>query len=149
MTKATAANCWTLRGTETPAFPGSGSVSVSALPSTHLGEGVAVDQAVGPAVDGEVDAQVQILPVVIIPVHVLGHPVASHEFALDQTRVLHLGLDDAHAVILQVVVDAHLADPVMLLCRDSNFLHEVGIELQNLPKAPHSKGREKETILTS
>ncbi|RLW12349.1 hypothetical protein DV515_00000601 [Chloebia gouldiae] len=80
--------------------------------TTHLGEGVAVDQAVGAAVHGEVNAQVQILPVVIIPVLILGHPVASHEFALEQTRVLHLGLDDAHAVIFQVVVEAHLADPV-------------------------------------
>lgn len=101
---------------------------------THLGEAVAVDQAVGPAVDGEVDAQVQILPVVIIPLLILGHPVAFHEFALEQTRVLHLRLDDTHAVILQVIIDAHLADPVMLLCRDGNLLLEVGIELQNLPK---------------
>lgn len=112
----------------------------------HLCESVAVDDAVRPAVHGDVHAPIQIFPVVMLPLVVLGHAVASEKRALAKTRVVHKRLDDGHAVVFQIVIDTHLADPVMLLLRERNVFLEIGIKLQNLPKGKYPKERERETI---
>lgn len=116
--------------------------------ATHLCEWVTVYYVVRPAIHGDVHAPIQIFPVVMIPMVILGHPVASNKFALRKTRVLHNRLYDGHAVIFQIVIDTHLADPVMLFCRERNIFLEIGIKFQNLPKGQYNKEREKETNLT-
>lgn len=121
-------------------------MSMFSAQETHLCESVTVDYAVRPAVHGDVHAPIQIFPVVMFPAVILGHPVASEKRALTKTRVIHERLYDGHAVIFQIVIDTHLADPVMLLLRERNFFLEIGIKLQNLPKGKYPKGRERETI---
>ena len=108
-------------------------MSVFSVQATHLCERVTVHYAVRPAIHGDVHAPIQILPVVMIPTVVLGHPVASDKFALRKARVRHNRLYDGHGVIFQIVIDTHLADPVMLFCGERNIFLEIGIELQNLP----------------
>lgn len=118
----------------------------SSIQGTHLCEWVTVNDAVCPAVHGDVDASIQILPVVMIPVIILGHTMTSDKFALTNTRVLHNRLCDRYGVIFQIVIYTHLANTVMLLCRERNIFLEIGIKLQNLPGGQDPKGREKETI---
>lgn len=121
-------------------------MSVFSVKATHLCEAVTVDYAVRPAIHGDVHAPIQIFPVVMIPMVILGHPVTSDKFALKKTRVLHNRLYDGHAVIFQIVIDTHLADPVMLFCGERNIFLEIGIKLQNLPKGQYPKGRKRETV---
>lgn len=122
------ADYWILPGLSacnSPHFPCQGSL--------YLREPVTVDDAVRPAIHGDVYAPIQILPVVMVPMVILGHTVASDKFALRKTRVGHNGLYDEYAVIFQIVIDCHLADPVMLFCRERNIFLEIGIKLQDLP----------------
>lgn len=107
-------------------------MSVFSVPATHLGERVTVDYVVRPAIHGDVHASIQVLPVVMLPTVILGHAMASDKFALRDTRVLHNRLYDTYAVVFQVVIDTHLANTVMLFCRERNIFLEIGIELQNL-----------------
>lgn len=95
----------------------------------HLCERVTVDYAESLAIDGDVHAPIQVFPVVMVPAVILGNPLAFDELALRNTRVLHDGLHDRHAVILQVVINTHLADPEMLFCGYGNIFLEIGIKL--------------------
>lgn len=108
----------------------------------HLCERVAVHYAESLAIDGDVHAPIQIFPVVMVPTVILRYPLAFDELALRNTRVLHNGLHDGHAVVLQVVINAHLADTEMLFCRYGNIFLEIGIKLQHLQRGKDPGRRE-------
>lgn len=71
----------------------------------HLCKCVALRDVVLEAVHLQVHAEVEVFPDVEVAALVLGQAVAFEPRPLWYPRVLHSGLDDAHAVVLQVVVD--------------------------------------------
>jgi len=93
---------------------------------------VAVAQAEGMAIDGEVLAQVQLLPRVGLALVVLRKAVAADELALRDARVLHKRLVDLHGVVLEEVEDGDGAHAVELVRALVDCLLEVAVEAEDL-----------------
>ena len=84
------------------------------------------------AVECDVNVQVEVLPVPVIALVILGQTLALYQFALWHAAVLHVRFDDGYAVVLQVVVDDDGADAKVLVRRLVNGLFEVGVKFQHL-----------------
>lgn len=84
------------------------------------------------AVEGDVDVEVEVLPVPVIALVVLGQPHALDELALRHAAVLHVGFDDGDAVIFQVVVEDDGSDAEVLAGRLMDCLLVESIEFQYL-----------------
>lgn len=110
----------------------------------YLSDGVTVCNSVYSPIHTHVHGEVEVFPVVVIPLLVLGQPVAFDQFALWNSRVFHLRLQDTHTVVLQVVVDLHRTHTDTLIWRVQHFLLEVTVETQHLGAG----GRDKKKNLT-
>lgn len=110
------------------------SVELDALVGEEtLGEVVTVDHSEDPLVDVEVDANVQVLPSVVLGVIIwIWQLVSLQEDALGDTSVLNSWLDDVDGVIVQVVVDDALAESEVLVGVLNDWLLEVCVEAKNL-----------------
>ena len=84
------------------------------------------------AVESDVDVQVEVLPVPVVALVVLGQSHALDQLALGHAAVLDVGLDDRDAVVFQVVVDDDGADAEELARGLVHGLLEVGIKLEYL-----------------
>ena len=98
----------------------------------YLCEGITVCDAIACTVHTQVHALVQVLPVVGVTPVILGQTMALDQLSLGYPRILHRRLRDEHAVVLQVVVDDHRTNAVLLIRRVQHFLLKVSIETQHL-----------------
>lgn len=99
---------------------------------TDLCESVTLHDAVLDPVHLQVHGDVEVPPRVKEPTLGLWQTLAFDPRALRKPRVLHPGLNDAHGVILKVVVHDHRSDAVVLLRREQDALLEVRIEAEHL-----------------
>lgn len=80
----------------------------------------------------QVHADVQVFPPVALAAFILGQSLPFEPFSLRYPGVLHQGLEDAHAVVLQVVVDDHGAHAAHVLRGKPDLLLKVRVEAQHL-----------------
>lgn len=69
---------------------------------------------------------------VVLATVVLGQSLPLDELALGDAGVLHRGLNHAHAVVLQVVVEDHRPHAIVLVGGVLHGLLEVAIEAKHL-----------------
>lgn len=94
----------------------------------YLGKSVTLRDVVLDPVHLQVHAQVEVFPLVMISSFILGQTLAFEPFPLRYPRILHPGLNDAHAVILEVVVNDHGAHAVVFLRGVQDVFLKVCIE---------------------
>lgn len=98
----------------------------------YLCEGITLHDAVRDAIHLQVHANVEVLPQVVEPPLGLRQALAFDSLSLRNARVWHRRLHDAHGVVLQVVVDDHRPDAVVLLWGVEDVFLEVAMEAQHL-----------------
>lgn len=98
----------------------------------YLRESVTLHNAVLDPIHLQVHGDVEVLPQVVEPPLGLWQTLPFDPFALRYAGVWHCGLYDAHGVVLQVVVDDHGPDAVVLLRGVLDVFLEVAMEAQYL-----------------
>lgn len=98
----------------------------------YLRKRVALRDVVLDPVHLQVHADIEVFPLVMLSTLILGQPLAFDPFPLRYARVLHSGLNDAHAVILQVVVNDHGAHAALLFRGKQDRFLKVCVVAQHL-----------------
>lgn len=80
------------------------------------------------AIKGDIDSEVEILPVPEVTQIILREPLPLDQLALGDPTVVHHWLYHRDGVILKVVEDAHLPNSKVLVGRFMHRLLEIGIE---------------------
>lgn len=80
----------------------------------------------------QVHANVEVFPLVMLSTFIFGQPLAFDPFPLRYARILHSGLNDAHAVVLQVVVNDHGTHTVLLFRGKQDVFLKVRVVTQHL-----------------
>lgn len=80
------------------------------------------------AIKGDIDADIEVLPVPEVTQVILREPLPLYELSLRDPAVVHHRLHHRDRVILKVVEDAHLPNSKVLVGRFMHCLLEVGIE---------------------
>lgn len=94
-------------------------------------------------------AKVEVFPLVMLATFILGQTLAFDPFPLWYPRILHHGLNDAHAVILKVVVNDHGAHAVLLFRGIQDIFLKVSIKAQHLQEKRVGKNRQTRSYLDS
>lgn len=98
----------------------------------YLCESITLHDAVLDPVHLQVHGEVEVFPQVKDPSISLWQTLAFDAFSLRYPRILHCRLHDAHGVVLEVVVNDHGSDAVVLLGGVEDVLLEVPVETQHL-----------------
>ena len=67
------------------------------------------------AIEGDIDAEIEVLPVPEVTQVILGQPLPLDELALGDPTVVHHRLHHRNGVILKVIEDADLPDSEVLV----------------------------------
>lgn len=113
----------------------------------HLCESVTLHDAVLDPVHLQVHGDVEVLPQVGGATVTLGETLALDPFSLWYPGIRHRGLHNAHGVVLQVVVDDHWPNAVVLLRGVEDVLLEVAMEAQHLEGGKRLVKKSFRTIL--
>lgn len=98
----------------------------------YLCESITLYDSVLDPIRVQVHAEVEVFPMVILSIFILWQTLPSEPIPLYYPGILHPGLDDAHAVVLKVVINHHSAHSVLLYRGVQNTFLEVCIVAQHL-----------------
>lgn len=107
-------------------------VPARAFIQVYLCESIALYDVVLDPVHLQVHAKVEVFPQVMLSTFILWQLLAFDPLPLWYPRILHYGLNDAHAVILKVVVNNHRPYAVLLFRGVLDIFLKVGIVAQHL-----------------